>query len=361
MTRISKKAKILASLMAISVIPMMAGCGGNASSQVSSQTAASTPVSENSSVKENSEAAAANATYTIKLANVSNPDDNCVIAFYQFKQMVEEKTGGDVAVEVYHSGQLGAQRDYFEGMQMGSIQAAEINTAVLSAFDPKFMVFDLPYSSKSVADLQSKLDSGIGQDLSDSLEEKSGVKIIGWMIRSPRILYNSLRPVVTADDFAGMKIRIMESPVMSRTFELLGAVPVPLAASERYMALQTGVVDGAENSIGIIRAEKEYEVTKYVSLTEHFITPNVIAISSKYLESLPEDYRQIILDSAKEAAAYATELDEASVQTAISQLKSLGMEINECPDKSSFIGKVSPLYEDYRDEIGGDIIDAFLK
>jgi TRAP-type C4-dicarboxylate transport system substrate-binding protein len=89
----------------------------------------------------------------------------------------------------------------------------------------------------------------------------------------PRHVYNSRKPIQTAADFKGMKIRVMESPVMVRTFQLLGAIPVPISAAERYMALQTGVVDGAENSVGIILSEKEYEVTKYVSLTAHNITP----------------------------------------------------------------------------------------
>ena len=306
-------------------------------------------------------AQAGQAKHVVKMANPSNPEDNCVRAFMKFEELVEERSNGEIDVQVFHSGQLGSHRDYFEGMQMGSIQAAELNTAVLSAFDSRFMVFDLPYISTGMDHLRKVLDAGLGDKLSAGLEEEYGIRIIGWMVRSPRCIYNSKRPVVVADDFAGMKIRIMESPIMTKTFSYLGAVPVPLAASERYMALQTKVVDGAENSVPIIIAQKEYEVTKYLSMTEHFNTPNIMAVSADFLNSLPANLQKIVLDAGAEASAYATRLDTEDLERAVDQLKGFGMEVNAVPDKSSFIEKVKPLYDEYRSEIGGDIIDAFRK
>ncbi|MDC7246892.1 MAG: TRAP transporter substrate-binding protein, partial [Sphaerochaetaceae bacterium] len=248
-----------------------------------------------------------------------------------------------------------------EQMQMGSLQAAEINTAVLSGFDPKFMVFSLPYLAKNVEHLQSVLDSGLDKKLSASLEDSTGLMVIGWMIRSPRNLYNSRNPVNVASDFKGMKVRVMESPIMTKTFELMGAVPVPLSAAERYMALQTGVVDGAENSVGIIVSQKEYEVTDYVSLTAHNITPNIIAISKKYFDKLPSDIQQVIIEAGKEAGEYATKLDADNQAATIAQLEELGMLVNDIKDKSSFMEAVAPIYEQYRDEIGDEIMDAFLQ
>ncbi|HCG64877.1 MAG: hypothetical protein CVV52_18690 [Spirochaetae bacterium HGW-Spirochaetae-8] len=306
-------------------------------------------------------AADAKGQYVIKMGTPSNPEDNCVKAFFEFEKLVEERTNGRVDVQVFHSAQLGAHRDYIEQMQMGSLQAAEINTAVLSGFDSKFMVFDLPYLSRNVEHLQSVLAGGLQEKLNASLEESTGLKILGWMIRSPRNIYNSRNAITTAADFNGMKIRVMESPIMTRTFELLGAVPVPLSAAERYMALQTGVVHGAENSVGIIVSEKEYEVTDYVSLTAHNITPNIIAFDKNYFDKLPADIQEVLLQAGEEAGAFATRLDSESQQATLDTLKSLGMKVNDIADKSSFTKAVSPIYAQYRDEIGGDIIDAFLK
>ncbi|MCL2001110.1 MAG: TRAP transporter substrate-binding protein [Planctomycetes bacterium] len=304
-------------------------------------------------------AQAGQAKYVIRMANPSNPEDNCVQGFFKFKELAEARSNGEIEVQVFHSGQLGAHRDYFEGMQMGSIQMAEINTAVLSAFNSTFMVFDLPYIATGMDHLRRVLDAGLGARLSKELEDEYGVRIVGWMIRSPRCMYNSLRPIHTADDFAGMKVRIMESPLMTKTFSYLGAVPVPLAATERYMALQTRVVDAAENSVPIIIAQKEYEVTKFLSLTEHFNTPNVMAMDAKFLNQMPENLQKVVLDSALEASAYATKLDADDLDQAVEQLKGLGMTVNSVPDKSSFIAKVAPLYDEYREEIGGEVIDAF--
>jgi tripartite ATP-independent transporter DctP family solute receptor len=299
--------------------------------------------------------------FTITMATPSNPEDNCVKGFFKFKELVEERSKGRIEVDVKHTGQLGAHRDYIEQIQMGSLQAAEINVAVLSAVDPKFMVFDLPYISQSQKWLEDKLEGDLGKTFAASLEKSAGIKIIGWMVRSPRDMYISSRPVVTAPDFKGMKVRIMESPVMRRTFELLEAVPVPLTANERYMALQTKVVDAAENSVSLIITQKEYEVTKYVSLTEHFISPNIIAFDPKFFARLPADLQDIVLKAGNEAGHYATKLDGESEQAALQELKKLGMTINDCPDKSSFQQKVAPIYAEYRDKIGADVIDAFTK
>ena len=298
--------------------------------------------------------------FVIKMATPSNPDDSCVKAFFHFKEVVEKAAPGRVEVQVAHSGQLGGHRDYIEGLQMGSIQIAEINTSVLSAMDDKFMIMDMPYISKSVEHLDRVLKAGVGDKLSQALEGKTGIKIIGWMLRTPRSVYSSRGAIATAADFGGLKIRVMESPVMVRTMELLGAKPIPISANERYMALQTKVVDAAENSPPLIITQKEYEVTKFVSFTEHFITPNVIAMDGKYLKKMPADLQKIILDAGKAAGDFATNQDKEQLEGAIKILEEKGMKVNRIADKSSFIEKVKPLYAEYQNKIGKDLFDAFL-
>jgi len=299
--------------------------------------------------------------FVIKMASPSQPADSCVKAFFLFEQIVERDSKGRIDVQVMHSGQLGSARDYIEGLQMGSIQMAEITTSVLTAIDSKFMVMDLPYISKNVDHLRRVLDSGVGALLAKALEDKVGLMILGYMIRTPRSVYSSKGPIRTADDFVGLKIRVMQSPVMIRTFELLGAKPIPIAATERYMAFQTKVVDAAENSPPLIITEKEYEVTKFVSLTEHFITPNAIVMDGKFYKKLPEDLQKIVQNAAKETEKFATEEDKRQLADAIKVLEEKGMKVNTIPDKSSFIEKVKPLYAEYEGKIGKDLIETFLK
>ncbi|MDR3049246.1 MAG: TRAP transporter substrate-binding protein [Elusimicrobiota bacterium] len=299
-------------------------------------------------------------TYNIKVASPSNPEDNCVKALFYFKDLAEKKSLGRIKVDIYHSGQVGAHRDFMVEMIMGDIQAAEVNTAVLSAFDSRFMVFDIPYIAGSVDRVRAILDSGEGKKFSESLEKKTGIKIIGWMIRSPRDMYSSKNPIVTIKDFKGMKVRIMRSSVIERAFTLLGATPIPLSADERYEALQTKVVDAAENSPPLILAQKEYEVTKFVSLTEHLISPNIIGISAKFFNSLPLNLQKILLEAGDAAGRYESKLDLESEAAALEELERLGMKINEIPDKSLFIEAVKPLYQEYRDLIGADLMDVFI-
>jgi len=298
---------------------------------------------------------------TITMASPSTADDNTVRAFVRFGELIEERSGGRMRATMMHSGQLGGVRETIEQMQMGVLEMAEVNVAMFSAFDPSFMVFELPYVSRGVDHLRELLDGSLGQRFSDSLEARTGVKVLEWVIRSPRNMYISTRPVNTAADFAGMRVRIMESAVHHRTFELLGAVPVPISATERYMALQTGVVDAAENSIPLIISQREYEVTRYISRTEHFMTPNTMAISASFFRSLPADLQQIMVEAAREAARYGTRLDVEEEEAAIQELVRRGMVFNDIADRSSFVQAVSPIFDEFRDQIGGDLIEAFLR
>jgi tripartite ATP-independent transporter DctP family solute receptor len=296
----------------------------------------------------------------LKMATPSNPADNNVKAFYSFEKQVEAASNGRIDVQVFDSGQLGDHKDYIAGLQIGSIQAAEINTSVLNSIDSSFMIFDLPYIVNGMDHEREVLDKGMGAKLSSILEKKANITIGGWMIRSPRSVYSSRGPINSAEDFKGLKIRVMDSPIMIRTMELLQATPVPVSASERYMALQTKVVDAAENSPAIVVAQKEFEVTKYLSLTEHFCTPNTIAFDKNFLDGLPEDLRKIVLDEAASAGIYAQKLDNDGLMETLATLKDAGMTIVSDVDKDSFKKQLQPLYNEYSDQIGKDIIAAFL-
>lgn len=343
--------KTVSLLLALAMMLGLTACGGSKSSE---STASSTP----STPEKQEEAAPAKGEYVIKLANPSNPEDNVVKAFYYFEELVEERSDGRIDVQVYDSGQLGSHADCVDSMQMHSLQAAEVNTSVLGNLDPAFSIFDLPYLTNGMDELIEVLDSGLGDELDQRLQDTANLKIVGWFVRSPRSVYTNKGPVSSLADLKGTKIRIMESAIMSKAMELLGMVPVPLAATERYMALQTGTVDAAENSVPLIITQAEYEVTKYVVLTEHFCTPNVMAMDLDYYNSLPDDLKAIVDECGAEAGTYSSELDKESLEDALDQLENeYGMTICEIPDKTEFMEAVAPLYDEYRDTIGQDIYD----
>ncbi|WP_461205636.1 TRAP transporter substrate-binding protein [Clostridium sp. DL1XJH146] len=347
--------KIVSMIMGSMLILSLSACGSSANDNANVNDA-----TDNTETAED-EGEAKEAEFVIKMASPSNSEDNNVKAFYYFEEQVEAATDGRIDVQVFDSGQLGDHKDYIASLQMGSIQAAEINTSVLNSLDTSFMVFDLPYIVKGMDHEREVIDSGIGQTLSDNLEEASNLVVTGWMIRAPRSVYSSKGPINSAEDFKGLKIRVMDSPIMIRTMELLEATPVPVSASERYMALQTKVVDAAENSPAIVLSEKEYEVTDYLSLTEHFCTPNAIVFDKNFLDSLPDDLKEIVLEKSEEAGIYAQKLDADGLVETLEALEAEGMTVVEVEDKASFVEALQPLYEEYSEEIGQDIIDAFLK
>lgn len=299
--------------------------------------------------------------FKIKMATPSAPEDSCVMAFYKFRELVENRTKGRITVTVFPNGQLGDQASYITQMQAGNLQIGEVNTAVLGPMVGEFAVFDLPYISKDMDHQIRVLDSGLGDKLSKGLEAKIGLKVIGWMVRAPRNVYSSKGPISTASDFQGLKIRVMQSPIMVKTMELLGAQPVAISANERYMALQSNVVQAAENSVPFIITSKDYEVTKFLSLTEHFITPNTIAMDAKFFNKLPPDLQKIVADAGKEAATFEVVEEKRQLSAAIKTLEAKGMKVNSVGNKSAFMEKVRPIYAEYQDKIGKDVIDAFSK
>ena len=296
--------------------------------------------------------------YVITLANPSNPEDNVVKAFYYFEKIVEEKSNGRIDVQVYDSGQLGSHADCIDSMQLHSLTAAEVNTSVLGNIDPAFSIFDLPYLADGMDGEIEVIKSGLGDVLDQRLQDAAGLKIVGWFVRSPRSIYTSKGPAYKLEDLKGTKIRIMESRLMSEAMTLLGMIPVPLAATERYMALQTGTVDAAENSVPLIITQAEYEVTKYVVLSEHFCTPNVMCMDLDFYNKLPDDLKAIIDECGAEAGTYSSNLDKESLEIALDELANkYGMTICEIEDKTPFMDAVAPLYDEYRDKIGQDIYD----
>ncbi|MCF3933269.1 TRAP transporter substrate-binding protein [Acuticoccus sp. M5D2P5] len=304
-------------------------------------------------------APASAADFTMKLASPSQPADITVQAFRHFADLVNERSEGRIDVQVFDSAQLGDQRDYIESMRFGSIQGGEITTSVMSSVAEQFEVFNLPYLSRSMDHLREVVEGGLNEDMNEILLDEANLRILAWMIRAPRSVYGN-RPIRTPADFNGLKIRVMESPAMLDAMEAFGAKPVPISASERYMALQTGVVDAAENSPTVVVSEKEYEVTDVLSLTQHFLSPNLLVVDNNWFTSLPEDLQEIVLQAGKDAQDYAFEAESKANAETLDQLKAQGMDVVEVEDVSAFVEAAKPIHDAYREKLG-DLIDRFSK
>ncbi len=338
----SKKliAMLLCMIMALSLV---AGCGrGGSTAQTTTGTAAG------------STAAPAEAI-TIRIGHVLAPTHPYQLGLEEFARLVNEKSNGSMKVETFHSSQLGNERDMVEGLQLGTLEMALVSTAPLASFTKDFLVFDLPFIFKDTATARTVVDSEIGQGMLDGLAEK-GIKGLCYWENGFRSVTNSKTPINTPADLKGMKIRTMENPVHMDSFTALGADPTPMAFGELFTALQQKTIDGQENPLPIIDTSKFYEVQTYLSMTEHFYAPAPILIAQKFYDSLTDDQKKIIEDSALEARDFERGLCDKSNAELVSFLEGKGMKINN-PDKAPFIAAVQSVYEKYTGDIPAELIE----
>lgn len=276
-----------------------------------------------------------------------------------FAQKVAEMTDGRVEIQIYPNSQLGNQREMTEGLKLGTIEIVKNTNAVFTGFVPATKVLDLPYLFSDTEHARRVLDGEVGKQLKAAAEE-AGYKILWFFTPRARSIYNSQKPIYTPDDLAGMKIRVMESPIMIDTINTLGGSAVPLAFGEVYSALEQGVVDGAENSIISYYAMKHSEVAKYFSETNTFFSPELVIMSLDKFNSLPEDVQKIFEELASQVVAYEHEVYKELEAKTKDMLIAQGNQFNEV-DITPFREKMQPLYVKHANDVGGmDLINKIL-
>jgi tripartite ATP-independent transporter DctP family solute receptor len=294
-------------------------------------------------------------TITLKAGISINQDHPYYFGIERFAEIVNEKTDGRINVEIYHSGQLGGERDLIEGLRMGSVDMAAVSSAPVSSFVPKIAVFDLPYLFTSREMAYNVMDGPVGDMFFEELAAQK-IKGLGWFENGFRDITNNKRPIYTPEDLKGIKIRVMESPVPIATFNVAGANPTPMAWGEVFTALQQGTIDAQENPLPVIYTQKLYEVQKYLSLTDHFYAPALFLMSGDMFDSLSADDQALFMEAAAEATAYEREVSLQQAEDYVALCVDEGMEVNEV-DKALFVEAMAPVYEQFEEELGKDLID----
>lgn len=297
----------------------------------------------------------------IKLAYVVPETQSTHLAAVNFKKYVEEKSQGRVKVELYPNGQLGGDRQAIEGVQVGTIQMTIPAAAVMSGFEKKFMVFDLPFLFKDRQAAYKALDGELGKKLNELLPSL-GLRNLVFAENGYRHITNNRGPIYEPKDLQGLKIRTMENPVHIDSFKLLGANPTPMAFGELYTALQQKTVDAQENPISLIYTSKFYEVQKYLSLTGHVYAATVVLINNDFYNKLPEDIKKIIDEGAVKFRDEQRKLAAQQDTEWVDKLKAVGMHVNELTpeQKQKFIDATRPVYDKYKNEIGADLVDMAI-
>ncbi len=281
----------------------------------------------------------------LKAADDHHKGYSTVEGLYLMAKLVEEWTNGRIKIEVYPGAVLGSEKETIEQTQMGIIDINRVSIAPLTALYPKLSVFALPYIFKSREHMWKVLESDIGQNMLLELK-KVGLIGLGYMDSGARSFYTVEKPILSPDDLKGLKIRTQKSPVMMDMVKAMGGKPVPMAFEEVYSALQTGVIDGAENNPPSYYETRHYEVAKYYSLDEHAMVPEIIIMSLRTWDALSEQDRQIIKMAAIAAQELQRRLWLKDEEIALQKVKEAGCKIYH-PNKEPFIKAVQPVYEKY--------------
>lgn len=295
----------------------------------------------------------------MRIAHTLAPDSHYQKGLLKFAEIFEKKSGGQVKVEIFHDSQLGSERDAVEGVSMGTIECTLSSTGPLANFSKKFMAFDLPFIIQDRDKAFKVMDGKVGKSILDSVADK-GLIGLGFWENGFRMITNSKQPINTPKDIAGLKIRLMENPVHMETFRVLGAQPVPMPFGELFTAMQQKTVDGQENPLVIIYTSKFYEVQKYLALTGHFYSPSVFLVSKSFYNKLSPKLQKDLVASEKEARTWERKYCVELEKDLVSKLKANGMVVTT-PNKKLLQQATKSVYDKFRTDIGGDIIDALLK
>lgn len=292
----------------------------------------------------------------IKLGVVTIPGSAQNICAEKFKEIVESR--GDFEVKIFHSASLGTESELLQQIRMNSIQMGVITDGPFDTLVPEVRVISYPFLFDSFEKVDRVLDGPAGQELLRRLE-KAGFKGLAFSENGFRNLTNSRRPIHSAQDLAGLKIRVMESLLHKELWRLLGANPTPMGWPI-YTELQQGTIDAQENPLSVIYNYRLFEVQKYLSLTSHVYSSHIDVANLKWFEGLSESDRHIVMQSMREAAQFQRAWSRRNEADFLNKLKAAGMVVDEHPDLESFRSRVHQL-KDLEIYAGKDTQDLLRK
>ncbi len=299
-------------------------------------------------------------TIIIKFSHVVAPNTPKGKAAEKFKQLVEERTKGNVKVEIYPNSQLYKDREEMEALQIGAVQMLAPS---LSKFGPigvrEFEVFDLPYIFPNKETLYRVMDGDIGKSLMGKLNSKGIVGLSFWDNGFKQMSAN--RPLRNVEDFKGLKMRIQSSKVLDAEMKALGANPQVMAFSEVYTALQQGVVDGTENPNSNFYTQKMNEVQKHLTISDHGYLGYAVIVNKKFWDGLPDNTRKTVAQAMKEGTEYEREIARQENEEALAKVRAAGTtEVYVLPFKDRVIWQKAllPVHHEFDSVIGKDTIQA---
>ena len=307
-------------------------------------------------------ASAGAADITLRGASQFGDEHAFTKALQRFAELVQEYYEGDQEVEfvLHKNSELGLEKDYFNYMSQGTaVDYAIVSPSHMSTFSQMAPLMDMPFLFEDLEHWNKVMENDLLEPIAEDIHEQADVMIIGYAGGGTRNIVAN-RPVTNMEELAGLPIRVQGAPIQTRIFEAIGAAPTVIAYDEIYNAIQTGVIDAAENEAAGVEQMKFYEVAPHLSQTEHAITVRPLAFSGKTFQRLPEDLQAAILKAGREAGAYGRELESGQDAEKLAEMEEKGwLQIHEFTGRDELLELTEPVKRAYAEELGAlEVLEA---
>ena len=295
---------------------------------------------------------------TFKLA-LQNPKGHPLeVGASKFAELVAAKSGGKLKVNIFPGGTLGGDAPNVSAAQGGTLELVLLNSGILASQVKDFEVYDFPFMFANAKEADAVVDGPFGQKLHAKLADK-GLIGLAYFELGFRDLTNSKRPVNAVDDIAGLKLRVIPNAINIDWVKALGANPTPLAFPELYSALEQKAVDGQENPLSVILANKFFEVQKHLAITHHQYNPQSLIFSKKVWDGLSADEKKVLQDAAVEAAAYQRQVNRDKAAGDLEALKKAGMQVTElsAAEQAKLREKLKPVIDKHGAAIAATVAE----
>ncbi|MER9654044.1 TRAP transporter substrate-binding protein [Mesorhizobium sp. M0152] len=283
---------------------------------------------------------------TVLRSSDTHPDGYPTVEAVKYMgDLIKQRTDGRYSVEVYHSAQLGEEKDTIEQTQTGVIDLNRVSMGPFNGIVPETAVPSLPYMFRSVEHMRHVMDGPIGDQILKAFEAH-GLIGLAFYDSGARSFYNTKKDITSMADMKGMKFRVIQSDVFVDMVNALGANATPMAYGEVYSALQTGVIDGAENNWPSFESAKHYEVAKHYTMDQHQIVPEVLVMSKASWDKLSPEDQTIVRQAAKDSVVKMRELWDAQEKKSRGIVEAAGVKVSEI-DKQPLIDAMKPVYDKY--------------
>lgn len=296
-------------------------------------------------------------TRTIKFPSASNKGHPQVMGVEKFAELVAAKTGGKISVKPFPGGTLGPDLQTVSAMQGGTVEMTVMNASLLAGNVKDMAIFDFPFLFGNVKEADAVADGALGRKLLDKLQERGLVGLAYWDLGF-RHMHTVKKPITKADDFKGMKMRVIPTPIYTEFMSAMGASPVPMPFTETYSALEQGAIDGMTNPLLNILDGKYNEVSKHLTLTNHMYTPQAVIVSKKFWDKLSPVEQKILRDAAQETALYQRKVAREEAAKVLAELKKRGMQVHELPagEITKMRERAKPVIEKFTRELGEPLV-----